>query len=1113
MNHRRALGKAALAVSVLLTFPATAQASDGAQTPAAKPGTDKVIIVLRSQFAGLPDTPGGAARRSAAVAASQRGVLSELATVHARAVKPITLVNAIAATLSPSVASRLAADPAVAAVVPDRRIPYGSPPPALSAPNAARALKPLPGACPASKNAVQLDPEAIEAIHAATQSGKGNSAQALGYTGAGVKVAYIADGVDTNNPDFIRANGKHVFVDKEDFSGTGKNAPTDGSEAFLDASSIAAQGRHVYDISDYEDKLTVPCRIRILGVAPGASLVGLDFVGSAFTVFSSVLLEAIDYAVTTDHVDVINESFGLNKFPDVTSVDLIEQANDAAIRAGVTVTVASGDAGVTNTISSPATDPRVISVGATTTYRSYAQTGFADITARGVKGWIDNNISGFSSGGFTQTGKTVDVVAPGDLNWALCTPKPQLFFGCEDFNDHKSPVELEGGTSEAAPLTAGVAALVIQAYEQGHHGQRPTPALIKRIITSTAQDIDAPAEQQGAGMIDAYQAVLAARSYRAATGVKAGHAVLASATQLNAVGRRSASERFTETLTNTGQGQVTVHLSGRTLSPYAALASRTLHLANFGHATRVRFQVGGGTARLNVSVALNGIAMVSLIAPNGDLAAYNLPQGQSNLADAQVADPRKGTWTAIISALTDRSANTIPAEFLAQTATWRSFGKLSTHSLNLAQGASRRFSLTVRTPSAPGDRSGAVVLRTSAGSPKFAGQTTIPVTLRALASTSMKFNGTLTGGNGRGPDNGQTAYYEINVRPGTPALNATISVPGANPMSAMLVSPTGLVESAADNMRIKTFRARPMKVIRQPGVRLHVTRPGAGKWTLIIDFVNPVSGKAAATPFQVSIDDHATPATQVGLPTSARTRLVAGKPVTAELKITNNSPESQQYFVDARRAGHVWLTLAPQQGSKLSLPDLNGSVPIFLVPTGTTRLSAKVTSSVRTFFDLSWTFGDPDIISSTGKTATATFSAPSIPAGDWVVTPYRFGPDGTKPTVPVRAHATLRALTAPLDSTVTSPTGDLWRQSTNKKHSATPRLVKPGHTITIPVRIDPKGAPGTVVSGTIYISAVSFDPGSFAYNPVFGGGFDTENFLPALTNLAAFHYAYTIAAP
>ena len=105
-------------------------------------------------------------------------------------------------------------------------------------------------------------------------------------------------------------------------------------------------------------------------------------------------------------------------------------ANDAAVKAGVVVTIASGDSGVTNTIASPASDPHTISVGATTTYRAYAQAGFGATNRLGIKGWIDNNISGLSSGGFDQTGHTVDVVAPGDLNWALCSTKPRLWFGC-----------------------------------------------------------------------------------------------------------------------------------------------------------------------------------------------------------------------------------------------------------------------------------------------------------------------------------------------------------------------------------------------------------------------------------------------------------------------------------------------------------------------------------------------------------------------------------------------------------------------------------------------------------------------------------------------------------
>jgi hypothetical protein len=1065
--------------------------------------TDKVIVVFKNQFAGLTDAPSGTAVRSAAVRSAQSGVLSQLSQTHALGVKSFSLVNAVAATVSPGEAKYLAANPVVSEVVPDLPIPVAGESPVTVARSAAAAgdIKPLPGACTSGKT-VQLNPEAIETIHAATQSGTGDAAQALGYTGAGVKVAFIADGVNPDNPDFIRANGTHVFIDYQDFSGAGINAPTQGGEAFLDSSSIAAQGRQVYNVAGYGAGLSTACRIRILGVAPGASLVGLNVFGSAAATYDSVFLEAINYAVSHDHVNVINESFGDNPFPDSASLDLTELVNDAAVKAGVTITVSSGDAGPTDTIGSPATDSHIISAGASTTYRAYAQSGIGGITAPGIKGWLDNNISGLSSSGFAQNASTVDVVAPGDLNWALCTADPATFADCTNFAGAGASVELTGGTSEAASLTAGVAALVIQAYRQAHNGATPSPAVVKQIIVSTAENINAPADQQGAGMIDADQAVLAAASFHVSKRI--GHAILESSTQFHAVSEPGTTEHFSETLTNDGAGSVTVGLSSRTLSAYRPVSTKSLSLTNANeYTTTVSFNVARGQARLNASVALVGLVNLSLIAPNGDLAEYNLPQGFGNYGNAQVANPTPGKWTALISSPGFGAA--VPAKFQASTATWQSFGSLSANSVTLAPGASSSVTLSVATPSQAGDADGSIIAHSSASSPAFAAVTSIPVTLRSLVPTpspSMTFTGTLTGGNGREPNTGQTAYYQFKLPSGVSALNASIDTGNAgNTMFAELVNPGGNAASAAANGLLATTPTGTTEVTPEVGSQLHVINPSPGLWTLAIDFYNAASGTAVAQPFTVNINDTPVGAFATGLPDG--NHLTAGTPVTAFVNVTNNGTTPEAYFVDARLNDQVKLDLATLTSSTLTLPNVTGLVPEYLVPSHTTALEATASSSAPLFFDVTYPYGDPDLVSSTGKTAAASYSAAGIGAGDWTITPSLVGPTGTQAAESVTATTSLTATTAGFDPAVSSPTGDLWLGSTNLATPFTPYVVNPGQSVSIPVTMTPAGNPGSTVTGTIHIADSSFVSTDLSFHEVFGSSAEGSD-------VAAFPYSYTI---
>ena len=180
------------------------------------------------------------------------------------------------------------------------------------------------------------------------------------------------------------------------------------------------------------------------------------------------------------------------------------------------MTTSTGDAGPTSTIGSPATDPLVISAGASTDSRAYEQSGYALATKFSNGTWRDNEISSLSSAGITQSGRTIDISAPGEADWAACDDSGN-FTGCVSYQGTYSPIQLFGGTSQSSPITAGVAALVIQAYRKTHAGTSPTPALVKQLITSTTRDLGFPGQDQGTGLLDARAAVEAALTYPGAT--------------------------------------------------------------------------------------------------------------------------------------------------------------------------------------------------------------------------------------------------------------------------------------------------------------------------------------------------------------------------------------------------------------------------------------------------------------------------------------------------------------------------------------------------------------------------------------------------------------------
>jgi hypothetical protein len=190
--------------------------------------------------------------------------------------------------------------------------------------------------------------------------------------------------------------------------------------------------------------------------------------------------------------------------------------------------------------------------------------------------------------------------------------------------------------------------------------------------------------------------------------------------------------------------------------------------------------------------------------------------------------------------------------------------------------------------------------------------------------------------------------------------------------------------------------------------------------------------------------------------------------------------------------------------SQTAVPITSSTIPMYLVPTHTTSLTATATAPAPIYFDFWSVWGDPDVASTTGDTATGTFSSNPVTAGEWAITPFQKGPDGASGVPPVTATTALGATTAAFDPAVKSTTGDFWLQAVNAGAPVNPILVGPGQTGTIPVTITPSGSPGTVVSGTLYVDDLTSASGLATWNEL-----STVNVSQA-SDLAALPYQYTI---
>src|SRR5215218_4056213 len=431
LQRGRALLVAALAVLVVL-------AGLGAlpRATSARPGGAEPMRVIVQKRAGAGSAPEEAVRR-----------------LGGQVTRFLPIVGGFAATVPATAAGELARLPGVRAVTPDAKLRVQG---------------------TASTSTIRsVYPKVVKA----------DTAWQRGFTGRGVTVAVLDTGV-ASVPDLA---GRLVPV-RDDL--TGKVTPCKNLSGEPDCNDRYGHGTFIAGLVAGNGASSGGTW---KGVAPEASILSVKAAGADGSADVSNILAAIQWVVSFKdryNIRVLNLSLGTDSKQD-WKVDPLNYAVERAWSAGMTVVVAASNEGpAAGTITKPADDPWVVTVGAT--------------DDRGTAALGDDQLPDFSGRGPTAHGLAKpDVVAPGAHVVSLRAPGSTI--------DTKFPYYVDGsyrrgsGTSMATGVVSGAVALMLQA-NPGF-----TPDRVKYALAATARGAASDDRMAvGAGVIDANAAAFSA---------------------------------------------------------------------------------------------------------------------------------------------------------------------------------------------------------------------------------------------------------------------------------------------------------------------------------------------------------------------------------------------------------------------------------------------------------------------------------------------------------------------------------------------------------------------------------------------------------------------------
>ncbi len=875
-----------------------------------------MVVVFNDQLSNLPATSGDRQARAAAAASMQAPLVDQMNQVGATNITKLSLLNAVAATMPTSEAQALSNNPGVKEVVPDGTIVIGDG--ALNTPTVAgsRVQKSTisPQAadgqqlCNTSPNKPLLEPEALTSIHDASDNPFDPFEASKVATGKGVVVGNVNADELAGNPNMIRPDGQHVIIDAAD-----PTANVYDDEFNGDVATIGSQGTVTYTYASQLPYSDIPaqCSFKVKGDATGASILTTGYFTDTNSLGQIVAPESQVIAGLQDAVNngvnVVSESYGYGALPGATD-DLLAPTNDAMVQAGVVVVESSGDSGSSGTVEAPADDPNVIDVGGTNDLRLLAQAdGY-------TKGWEDDNMTTLSSGGTAPNGAVVDLVAPGYLGLAPVGAG----------QDPPLPTEAFGGTSEAAPFVSGAAADVIQAYRDTHGDTSPTPAQVKQILTSTATDIGADADQQGAGLLNIYAAVQAARQMpgTSLTGFSASKLV-DSPTQLDVQGPGGSTVQKSVSLYNSSSFSKKVFSTFRVLGDETSLGTpvtenvsapasgATIPAQGATAAAPVTFTVPKGTSVLDADMRWpdptnsdDNILTFLLTDPAGKLAQMSYDYGASNgdnaspdIQHSTVQHPMAGTWTAQILWSNGRGHVQNPPDTpgpYTGTVTFQASGQKFTTSpasapVVIPAHSSATVPLNITLPQAPGDSPESVQFTS------LSGVNSVPIARRTLIpSGGGSFSAPLTSSVSRGP--GQIKTFYVNVPAGENDLDVSLYAPdhtADDPVYYYLLSPSDLAPAGPEsgNLYATAIDTTPTPDNPSGNASLIAPDPEPGLWEIdVMQGATTDGSEFSQTVTGVVAYNQLAPSSETGLPTSTATTVApaAGIPITVTVKNTTN---------------------------------------------------------------------------------------------------------------------------------------------------------------------------------------------------------------------------------